>query len=760
MKKLLFAVMVLLCLPSSVFAVNGNCSIFRSWSTGDQLTAGDLTTSFTNVGVTNDNPDCMASHASSTTAIQASRQPLQVGLAPDLTPTMTGEIQSLRGLILRLLQSQDSATSSQWYVPPMRFENHSGGGITLGDVVMLDPGSPVATYNGPAASSQDTPGPRVTTTAVYAQRGMVGVAIESIAHATYGRIAFWGIHHIGVTGDVHVGAYLVASGTAKLAAATRYHATSSSPPAGAFAVALHATAGPQSSTTRHIRALLFGRPPVAANDVINAADHGVRCDGVTDDTASIRSALVRAAHTIGNMSAGNYVDLPAGDCVVSGQLILQNGVTLRGRGPQQTTLHYTTALAIATPAILLGSPSGTALAFNTRLESLQMNLNHVVNIGVFSDRANENSGLYRVRIRAFLTHGASFIDTSSTIYNDNWRIAETELWRSDTTSNVAVGLYLNTLKTGGRVHRLTVSNSNGTTTFGRAGVWLETQGGSSGGVSIYGLNVENAEIGVFAGNNSDLILQGMTYSGTGQQAQVSLHTSGSVDISRLTRASGQFSVLDSPVGYSNTGLRLGAYFKSAGLGAQAFVADSNRTGLYATSIPLLAIHSTALSGSGRRTGLTFMGNGDGWQQLSAPDGTGAPLQLAHIAGGVVGGTLLELRTNGLLMLKNGTLTSVSIGNDTARATTSCTLCLNLFDGTAPVGTLANGISLYSTAGELRVMDSGGTATLLSPHEKGTNLWIFDSIETTTGRRLKIDMEKMMKALNDYMGWNYIHESTP
>ena len=49
----------------------------------------------------------------------------------------------------------------------------------------------------------------------------------------------------------------------------------------------------------------------------------------------------------------------------------------------------------------------------------------------------------------------------------------------------------------------------------------------------------------------------------------------------------------------------------------------------------------------------------------------------------------------------------------ARNTTDPTKAISLFNGTAPVGTLANGVTLYSAAGELLVMDAAGNATTLS-----------------------------------------------
>ena len=101
--------------------------------------------------------------------------------------------------------------------------------------------------------------------------------------------------------------------------------------------------------------------------------------------------------------------------------------------------------------------------------------------------------------------------------------------------------------------------------------------------------------------------------------------------------------------------------------------------------------------------------------------------------------------------------SVSIGAGTARAGTAGTNRLDIFDGTAPTSTLANGISLYSTSGELRVMDAGGTATLLSPHDAQTREWIFDSVDTATGARLRIDVERLLRAVDRQLGGGYVHE---
>ena len=104
--------------------------------------------------------------------------------------------------------------------------------------------------------------------------------------------------------------------------------------------------------------------------------------------------------------------------------------------------------------------------------------------------------------------------------------------------------------------------------------------------------------------------------------------------------------------------------------------------------------------------------------------------------------------------------SAALGGNAARATTAGTNRLDIFDGTAPVGTLANGISLYSTLGELRVMDAAGNPTLLSPHDRVTNEWIFLSRNARTGKWLRVDLERFFRWAQGRFGADlgaFVHE---
>jgi hypothetical protein len=109
--------------------------------------------------------------------------------------------------------------------------------------------------------------------------------------------------------------------------------------------------------------------------------------------------------------------------------------------------------------------------------------------------------------------------------------------------------------------------------------------------------------------------------------------------------------------------------------------------------------------------------------------------------------------------ENYVANNLKIGGTAARATTAGTNQLVLFNGTAPVGTLANGVSFYSASGEANVMDAAGNATLLSPHDSETNEWIFRSKHTPTGKVLKIDVEKMLRFINEHFGLDMVHEFT-
>ena len=132
-------------------------------------------------------------------------------------------------------------------------------------------------------------------------------------------------------------------------------------------------------------------------------------------------------------------------------------------------------------------------------------------------------------------------------------------------------------------------------------------------------------------------------------------------------------------------------------------------------------------------------------KLSADYAGGLSLAASHASG------VIRFYAGGSTMVGRWDLTgSLQIGGTSARGTTAGTNRLDIFNGTAPVGTLSNGCSLYSTSGELRVMDAAGNATLLSPHDHSP-FWVFDSRNEVTGKVVRIEVEQLLKRLNAMFG---------
>lgn len=98
---------------------------------------------------------------------------------------------------------------------------------------------------------------------------------------------------------------------------------------------------------------------------------------------------------------------------------------------------------------------------------------------------------------------------------------------------------------------------------------------------------------------------------------------------------------------------------------------------------------------------------------------------------------------------------IKVGGTANRGTTEGVGSFRLFNGTNPVGTLTNGIDLYSSGGELFVIDAGGTATQLSPHKNGK--WVFNSVHTVKKKKLLIEVEKILRFIDKQYNLNAVHE---
>jgi hypothetical protein len=76
----------------------GNCAVFRTWNTGDSVTAGDLNSSFTTAAVTNSTPECVSGYSDTVSEMQATTDPYPASVESQAT-SMAGELERLRYVI-------------------------------------------------------------------------------------------------------------------------------------------------------------------------------------------------------------------------------------------------------------------------------------------------------------------------------------------------------------------------------------------------------------------------------------------------------------------------------------------------------------------------------------------------------------------------------------------------------------------------------------------------------------------------------------
>ena len=249
---------------------------------------------------------------------------------------------------------------------------------------------------------------------------------------------------------------------------------------------------------------------------------------------------------------------------------------------------------------------------------------------------------------------------------------------------------------------------NGSATTGMRGVDFQYSGTSYGDIK---LNVNSGELEIVSGQ-------------AGQSGYFQTFKINGSEQMRLT----------------STGLGIGTSSPSQKLDVRGSVyvqRDTNPTNALAVQLT----NQTTTSNNGCR--LSFDAYNIGSSALGIPSDSAS---LAFYTGGVT--------TERMRLDSSGNL---GLGGSATRATTVGTAVLNIFNGTAPVGTLTNGISLYSSSGEAYVMDAAGNATLFSPHDVETNEWVFKSKHTPTGKVLKIDVEKLLRFVNDHFGLDAVHE---
>ena len=105
--------------------------------------------------------------------------------------------------------------------------------------------------------------------------------------------------------------------------------------------------------------------------------------------------------------------------------------------------------------------------------------------------------------------------------------------------------------------------------------------------------------------------------------------------------------------------------------------------------------------------------------------------------------------------KGNVRVNVDAGGQTLNSSAMGTIALH--SGVAPGAGTTNTAVLYTISGELKAMDASGNETVLSPHPEGSEDWVFYSKNVETGKTVKIQMEKLMKKLNDLLGEDLYEE---
>jgi hypothetical protein len=122
------------------------------------------------------------------------------------------------------------------------------------------------------------------------------------------------------------------------------------------------------------------------------------------------------------------------------------------------------------------------------------------------------------------------------------------------------------------------------------------------------------------------------------------------------------------------------------------------------------------------------------------------------------GTSSGSPANALTVLKNG-----NVGIGTATFDGTATGVLTIANGTPPADGTAGQCYIYAKddvalSSEMHVMDEAGNETQISPHDPVTGEWIFYSRNVKTGRVVRVDMEKLVKAVEKITGEQFMMET--
>jgi hypothetical protein len=171
---------------------------------------------------------------------------------------------------------------------------------------------------------------------------------------------------------------------------------------------------------------------------------GARGDGASDDTAAIQAALDAAGS--GNYPlVGGIVFMPRGTYMISSRLVVPWRVSLVGVGRDATTIKALGSFPTGTELVRLGNlvanAAGEVIGEGSRIENLTVHCGDVGgSTGIYSERMNEQSGVFRCLVQNFGKYGIWVNQPPSGGPPQHWTIDEVEIFSGPATPASAVGI--------------------------------------------------------------------------------------------------------------------------------------------------------------------------------------------------------------------------------------------------------------------------------------------------------------------------------
>lgn len=289
---------------------------------------------------------------------------------------------------------------------------------------------------------------------------------------------------------------------------------------------------------------------------------GAKGDFSTDDTAAIQraadvaAALITDGLTSPPVVTGIIIDCGPGQFMLSDGIIFLSRVTFRGCG-NATVFRAMSGFPADTAMFEIGDSAGEANnAFDSRLENLTIDGENYADIGVYSELANELSGLLRVYVRDCMDYGIKF-EGGTCI---NWTMRDVYVLMRGANAS-AVGIYIDTGFGTSRGMDSITSNSDSSPNIA-ANIQLER----CCGMMLSRIHTENGADGILIGDVgacSGVHISGFLPAGNTNGVRISDNSANAgIVLNALHKPSSTTNLLvDEIAGYTHTGSSISHYMR-------------------------------------------------------------------------------------------------------------------------------------------------------------------------------------------------------